>query len=64
LHANKLTAKCRLIALTGYGQAHDRARSAAGGFEHHLVKPVSIDMLLKIVAGDGLAATDEAAAFL
>jgi signal transduction histidine kinase len=31
----------RLIALTGYGQDQDRARSAAAGFEAHLVKPVS-----------------------
>jgi CheY-like chemotaxis protein/anti-sigma regulatory factor (Ser/Thr protein kinase) len=28
------------IALTGYGQPHDRAASAEAGFDHHLVKPV------------------------
>ncbi len=32
----------RLIAVTGYGQAEDRARTAAAGFAHHLVKPVDI----------------------
>ena len=32
--------KTRLIALTGYGQAEDRARSRAAGFAAHLVKPV------------------------
>lgn len=32
----------RLIAVTGYGQPEDRARTAAAGFAHHLVKPVDI----------------------
>ncbi|MDQ3369079.1 MAG: ATP-binding protein [Myxococcota bacterium] len=32
----------RLVAVTGYGQASDRERSAAAGFDEHLVKPVSI----------------------
>jgi len=32
----------RLIAVTGYGQAEDRARTAAAGFACHLVKPVDI----------------------
>jgi CheY-like chemotaxis protein len=38
-----------LIALTGYGQAHDRRQSSESGFQHHLVKPVDLDRLLKIV---------------
>jgi PAS domain S-box-containing protein len=33
----------RIVALTGYGQASDRAKSAASGFDSHLVKPVGID---------------------
>jgi signal transduction histidine kinase/ActR/RegA family two-component response regulator len=32
----------KLVALTGYGQANDRERSRAAGFDAHLVKPVSI----------------------
>ncbi len=32
----------RLIAVTGYGQESDRRRTAAAGFQHHLVKPVDI----------------------
>ncbi len=32
----------KLVALTGYGQPDDRARSSAAGFDAHLVKPVSI----------------------
>lgn len=31
----------RLIALTGYGQPRDRARSQAAGFESHFVKPIN-----------------------
>ncbi len=38
------------IALTGYGQPEDRQRSAAAGFDHHLVKPVNTDMLLGLLA--------------
>jgi signal transduction histidine kinase/ActR/RegA family two-component response regulator len=35
----------RLVAVTGYGQASDRARSQAAGFHHHLVKPVDLAAL-------------------
>ena len=39
--------QCRLIAVTGYGQEHDRVRSQQAGFASHLVKPVQIDALLR-----------------
>jgi CheY-like chemotaxis protein len=39
-----------LIAVTGYGQADDRERSKAAGFDHHLVKPVDIQKLLDLCA--------------
>ncbi len=42
--------KPRLIALTGYGQANDRARSIAAGFDDHLVKPVDLRSLLASLA--------------
>ncbi len=35
----------RLIALTGYGQAKDRDRTAEAGFDMHLLKPVDLDRL-------------------
>ncbi|MBA3393066.1 MAG: PAS domain-containing protein [Deltaproteobacteria bacterium] len=35
-------ATIRLVALTGYGDARDRARSEEAGFDAHLVKPVSL----------------------
>jgi signal transduction histidine kinase/ActR/RegA family two-component response regulator len=40
-----------LVALTGYGRAEDRQRSAAAGFDHHLVKPIDVEALETILAG-------------
>jgi PAS domain S-box-containing protein len=45
------TAGARLIALTGYGQAGDRERSRAAGFDAHVVKPVDPLALPPLVAG-------------
>ena len=39
-----------LVALTGYGHEEDRRRSAAAGFNHHLVKPADFTELNKILA--------------
>jgi CheY-like chemotaxis protein len=38
-----------IIAMTGWGQPTDRARSREAGFDHHLVKPVSLDTILELV---------------
>jgi PAS domain S-box-containing protein len=38
-----------LVAITGWGQADDRRRSQAAGFDAHLVKPVDPDALLALV---------------
>jgi len=35
----------KLLALTGYGQSSDRARSVDVGFDHHLVKPIDLATL-------------------
>jgi signal transduction histidine kinase/CheY-like chemotaxis protein len=35
----------RLVALTGYGSASDRAKSAAAGFDAHMVKPINLTTL-------------------
>jgi PAS domain S-box-containing protein len=37
-----------LVAITGYGQVHDRARTAAVGFDHHLTKPVEFSALQEL----------------
>jgi PAS domain S-box-containing protein len=39
-----------LIALTGYGQQHDRERSAQAGFDAHLVKPVDLMKLIGTIS--------------
>lgn len=40
----------RLIAVTGYGQAEDRARGPEAGFDAHLVKPIDLRALAKTIA--------------
>jgi CheY-like chemotaxis protein len=35
----------RIVALTGWGQQADRARTRDAGFDHHLTKPVDLDAL-------------------
>jgi PAS domain S-box-containing protein len=37
-----------IVAITGYGQPQDRARTASLGFKHHLVKPVDATALQEI----------------
>ncbi len=37
--------RIRLVALTGFGQAHDRARALTAGFDAHLTKPADIEAL-------------------
>jgi PAS domain S-box-containing protein len=37
----------KLVALTGYGQSEDRARTRAAGFDLHLVKPVDFAALAR-----------------
>jgi CheY-like chemotaxis protein len=39
-----------LVALTGWGAEHDRARSAAAGFDHHLTKPVELATVQALLA--------------
>jgi two-component system CheB/CheR fusion protein len=47
----------RLVALTGWGQESDRRRTADAGFDHHLVKPVDPDEILRLIADLQPAAT-------
>jgi PAS domain S-box-containing protein len=39
-----------LIAVTGYGQAEDRLRAQAAGFDYHFVKPVNLEDLLGLIS--------------
>ena len=64
LRAQPATAGALLVAVTGYGQAQDREASSRAGFDHHLVKPVDMGELERILtaadaanaAGGGAAA--------
>jgi PAS domain S-box-containing protein len=38
------------MALTGYGQSHDKVLSKAAGFDRHFVKPVDLEALLEALA--------------
>jgi PAS domain S-box-containing protein len=39
-----------IVALTGWGQEEDRHRSQEVGFDAHMVKPVDVEALLKLLA--------------
>ena len=51
LRADPHSAGMRLVALSGYGRAEDRARSCDAGFDRHLVKPVDPDELCALLDG-------------
>jgi CheY-like chemotaxis protein len=44
---------CRFIAVTGHTSPSAVARSIAAGFEAHLSKPVTVDVLLAVIAQGG-----------
>jgi PAS domain S-box-containing protein len=53
-----------LVAVTGWGQDHDRQKAFAAGFDHHIVKPADLDDLVPILnaAQEKVAATRAAEA--
>jgi PAS domain S-box-containing protein len=52
LRATSVGRTMRLVAITGYGQPADRARTQAAGFDAHVVKPVTLDAVSALVAGE------------
>src|SRR5262245_20669189 len=46
----KMAPSVRLIAVSGYGQAEDKQRSSEAGFFAHLVKPVGVPDLRRVLA--------------
>jgi CheY-like chemotaxis protein len=53
LRAAPVNGAMRLVAVTGWGQERDRARTREAGFDGHLVKPVDLadlDALLQSTA--------------
>ena len=58
LRARRNEQPLRIVAITGWGQQADRARSAEAGFDLHLVKPVDEGALQKVLEnGDRNGAT-------
>jgi signal transduction histidine kinase/ActR/RegA family two-component response regulator len=51
LRATDAGAAMLLVALTGYGQADDRRRALAAGFDIHLVKPVAPERMTEVLSG-------------
>jgi len=45
-----------MVALTGYGNENDRQRAVVAGYDHHVVKPASPEVLLRII--DSVMSTD------
>jgi signal transduction histidine kinase/ActR/RegA family two-component response regulator len=39
-----------LIAVTGWGQEHDQQRAYEAGFNHHMVKPVTVERIQAVLA--------------
>ena len=49
LQAFKRERKFRIVAITGWGQEADRERAKEAGFDVHVVKPVDVGLLSRIV---------------
>jgi CheY-like chemotaxis protein len=60
IRARPELSKCRLIAVSGYGDDADRARSAGAGFERHLTKPVNLQELRSAVRAQASERASEA----
>ena len=52
---NPVHANMRMMALTGYGQREDRGEALRAGFDRHLVKPVDIAALKRILEDVSIA---------
>ncbi len=61
IRAEPWGARVLLIAASGWGQADDKQRSHEAGFDHHLVKPVEIDVLEALLGDAGPAPRPEPA---
>jgi CheY-like chemotaxis protein len=48
-----------LIAVSGYGQREDRARSQDTGFDAHLMKPIELEILKGVLAAGREGAAPE-----
>jgi len=49
LRAMPETADAVFVAVTGYGQADDKARTRDAGFDHHMTKPVKLTAIVALI---------------
>jgi PAS domain S-box-containing protein len=49
LRASESSQRARIVAMTGWGRQADRARTTAAGFDAHLVKPVDLAALERLL---------------
>jgi signal transduction histidine kinase len=47
-----IDAHLRIIAVTGYGQESDRARTKEAGFDEHIVKPIELEALRQLLRSE------------
>ncbi|MGZ5151955.1 MAG: hybrid sensor histidine kinase/response regulator [Burkholderiales bacterium] len=50
MRQSRLDGHVKLVAITGYGQAQDERRAYEAGFDLHLTKPVSADLLRNVLS--------------
>ena len=51
-----------LVAMTGYGQEQDRRRAFEVGFDHHLIKPIDLEVLQRLLWDERSSMADPDAA--
>jgi CheY-like chemotaxis protein len=54
--------ECRFVAITGYDDAEDRRQSKRAGFEAHLVKPISLETLQRVLSASRASRSERPAA--
>ena len=52
LRRQAATAGARLLALSGYAQAHEQKAARQAGFDHYLVKPVDVQQLRQLLQAE------------
>ena len=56
---SELGTEVLIVAVTGYGQAHDKEASACAGFDAHLTKPADSSALAKLLTQRGSRRTNQ-----
>lgn len=54
LRADLVTTGIVLVAVTGYGQEHEKRESFEAGFDHHCVKPLDLERLAGLLDDSGV----------